>query len=179
MAEVGVIPIELLYGIVVSMVNIAIHAMFSVFLMRFMRGLRRRTVERRRLEAFAATMMVTGAVLTLSHMLHVAVWAIAYHLVGAVKSGDGYYLAFESFTTLGYGDILPLPRWRLLGPVTAANGMLLFGWSTALIFAVLTRAALVLHVYEAPSHHKRPVHHAAKAPAPVPAGTGVDIQRDG
>lgn len=41
--------------------------------------------------------------------------------------------------TLGYGDVTPVARWRLLGPVTAMNGVLLFGWSTAVIFEVLRR----------------------------------------
>jgi hypothetical protein len=40
-------------------------------------------------------------------------------------------------TTLGYGDVLPVARWRLLGPMAAMNGVLLFGWSTAVIFQVL------------------------------------------
>jgi hypothetical protein len=46
--------------------------------------------------------------------------------------------AFVNFTTLGYGDVLPLPEWRLIGPITAMNGVLLLGWSTAVIFAVLS-----------------------------------------
>ena len=50
------------------------------------------------------------------------------------------YFAFVNYTTLGYGDIVPTPRWQLLGPMTAMNGVLLFGWSTALIFEVLRRA---------------------------------------
>jgi hypothetical protein len=35
--------------------------------------------------------------------------------------------------------VIPVERWRLLGPVTAMNGVLLFGWSTAVIFQVLHR----------------------------------------
>ena len=42
-------------------------------------------------------------------------------------------------TTLGYGDVTPVARWRLLGPMTAMNGVLLFGWSTAVIFQGLRR----------------------------------------
>jgi Ion channel len=38
-----------------------------------------------------------------------------------------------------YGDVVPVERWRLLGPLTAMNGVLLFGWSTAVIFEVLRR----------------------------------------
>jgi Ion channel len=40
-------------------------------------------------------------------------------------------------TTLGSGDVTPVERWHLLGPMTAMNGVLLFGWSTAVVFEVL------------------------------------------
>ena len=44
-----------------------------------------------------------------------------------------------NYTTLGYGDVIPVERWRLIGAITAMNGVLLFGWSTAVIFEVLRR----------------------------------------
>ena len=44
-----------------------------------------------------------------------------------------------NYTTLGYGDVVPVERWRLIGPITAMNGMLVFGWSTAVIFEILRR----------------------------------------
>jgi hypothetical protein len=50
------------------------------------------------------------------------------------------YFAFVNYATLGYGDIVPVERWQLLGPMTAMNGVLLFGWSTAVMFEVLRRA---------------------------------------
>ena len=50
---------------------------------------------------------------------------------------------FVNYATLGYGDVLPVERWRLLGPLTAMNGMLLFGWSTAVIFFEVLRRTLV------------------------------------
>jgi hypothetical protein len=50
------------------------------------------------------------------------------------------YFAFVNYTTLGYGDVIPVPDWHLLGPMAAMNGILLFGWSTAVIFEVLRRA---------------------------------------
>jgi hypothetical protein len=52
---------------------------------------------------------------------------------------DLIYFAFVNYTTLGYGDVTPVARWNLLGPMTAMNGVLLFGWSTAVIFEVLRR----------------------------------------
>ena len=61
-------------------------------------------------------------------------------LVGAAPEGtDLVYFAFGNYTTLGYGDVLPVAQWRLLGPMTALNGIMLIGWSTALVIEVLRR----------------------------------------
>jgi hypothetical protein len=61
--------------------------------------------------------------------------------VGAAPPGtDLVYFAFGNYTTLGYGDVLPLEHWRVLAPMTALNGIMLIGWSTALMFAILRRA---------------------------------------
>jgi hypothetical protein len=75
-----------------------------------------------------------------AHMMEVFVWAAVYALVNAAPAGaDLVYFAFVNYTTLGYGDIMPVPEWRLLGPMAAMNGILLFGWSTAVIFEVLRK----------------------------------------
>jgi hypothetical protein len=52
---------------------------------------------------------------------------------------------FSIAVNAGYGDVLPAERWRLLGPITAMTGMLLFGWSTAVIFEVLRRTLVRIH----------------------------------
>ena len=66
----------------------------------------------------------------------VFVWALAYLIFDVAPAGANF--AFVNYATLGYGDVLPVERWRLLGPLTAM-GMLLFGLSTAVIFEVLRR----------------------------------------
>ena len=77
----------------------------------------------------------------LAHILEVGVWAETYAVVGAAPAdADVLYFAFVNYTTLGYGDVIPESRWRLLGLATAMSGMLLFGWSAALMFEVLRRA---------------------------------------
>ena len=86
-------------------------------------------------------MVPTVLVLMITHVLEVIVWAFAYFVVGAAPvDADRVYFAFVNYTTLGYGDVVPVAHWRLLGPLTAMNGMLLFGWSTAVIFEVLRKA---------------------------------------
>jgi hypothetical protein len=86
-------------------------------------------------------MTATVLVLMATHMAEVFVWSVAYGMVNAAPEGtDYFYFAFVNYTTLGYGDITPVARWRLLGPMAAMNGVLLFGWSTAVIFEVLRKA---------------------------------------
>jgi hypothetical protein len=87
-----------------------------------------------------AVMIATVSVLMAAHVAEVLVWALTYAVADAAPAGaDLVYFAFVNYTTLGYGDITPVPRWLLLGPMTAMNGILMFGWSTAVIFEVLRR----------------------------------------
>jgi hypothetical protein len=87
-----------------------------------------------------AVMIGTVSVLMTAHFFEVMVWALAYAIFDVAPPGtDMMYFAFVNYTTLGYGDITPVERWQLLGPITAMNGILLFGWSTAVIFDVLRR----------------------------------------
>ena len=73
-------------------------------------------------------------------LFEVLVWSLTYAIVRAAPVGtDLTYFAFVNYTTLGYGDVRPVERWNLLGPMTAMNGVPLFGWSTAAIFEVLRR----------------------------------------
>ncbi len=128
-------------GISVSMINVGLHALVSVALVHWLdrHGLGHR---RHRRMTLAIVMGAIGGLLTLTHMAEVALWALVYVLIGAAPaSGNDFYFAFVNYTTLGYGDLLPDEGWRLLGPMAAANGVLLFGWSTALIFGALQRAA--------------------------------------
>jgi len=51
--------------------------------------------------------------------------------------GTAFYHSAVNYTSLGSGDLIMSPSWRLLGPLETANGALLFGVSTAMIFAVI------------------------------------------
>jgi hypothetical protein len=73
-------------------------------------------------------------------LAQVAVWAGAFLLCGAMPDyATAFYHSAVNFTTLGYGDIVMPPRWRLLGPLEAANGVLMFGLSASAMFAVTNR----------------------------------------
>jgi Ion channel len=82
-----------------------------------------------------------------AHLIEIALWAALLVICGEFHEfGNAYYHSAVNYTTLGYGDVLLTPAWRMLGPLEAANGALMFGVSTAMIFAVVGR--LVIERYE-------------------------------
>src|SRR3974390_2673911 len=128
---------QLLCGGAVCLGNIAIHALAMVFVISAARTASAKH-DRFPQTRLVAVMIAVVAVLLIAHLAEIAVWSAAYALVDAAPDGtDRLYFAFVNFTTLGYGDVVPVPRWRLLGPMTAMSGVLLFGWSTAVMFEVL------------------------------------------
>jgi hypothetical protein len=75
-----------------------------------------------------------------AHLAEIALWAGLFMICGEFKSfGLAYYHSAVNYTTLGYGDLIMTPAWKLLGPIEAANGALMFGVSTAMIFAIAQR----------------------------------------
>jgi len=130
---------QFLVGGGVSVFNIAIHALVMTTVVRVAQAASAKDKSHSSL-LLIAVMIPTVLVLMVTHALEVIVWSLAYSIVDAAAAGaDVVYFAFVNYTTLGYGDVIPVERWRLLGPITAMNGVLLFGWSTAVIFEVLRR----------------------------------------
>ena len=75
-----------------------------------------------------------------AHLVEIAFWAVLVVICREFSDFDtAYYHSAVNYTSLGYGDIIMSPTWRLLGPLETADGMLLFGVSTAMIFAVIQR----------------------------------------
>ncbi len=95
-------------------------------------------------------MMATVAILMMAHVVQIGFWALCYDVLNVNQDrSQSFYFAFVNYTTLGYGDFLPVTCWRLLGPVAAMNGILLFGWSTAVIYDVLRTVVQVIPLREA------------------------------
>ena len=139
---------QFLVGIAVSVCNIAIHAVVMDAVLRVARAASERATSRQSFRLIAV-MAATVSVLMAAHISEVIVWSFAYAIVGVAPPGtDLVYFAFVNYTTLGYGDVTPVQRWHLLGPMTAMNGVLLFGWSTAVIFAILQKTVSTSRVGE-------------------------------
>ena len=78
---------------------------------------------------------------TILHGLEGGVWAVVYRLLGAspdLKSAALYSL--EAMTSYGHENLFLAPHWRMLGALEALSGWILFGLTTAFLFAVIQRA---------------------------------------
>ena len=131
--------LQFLVGTLVSVVNIGLHALVTVVAVGIARSAGLHHIGRPKLQLMGV-MIATAVVLKVAHTVEILVWAASYGIVqAAAADSDLLYFAFVNYTTLGYGDITPVREWRLIGPMTAMNGVLLFGWSAAILFEVLLK----------------------------------------
>jgi len=86
-------------------------------------------------------LVYTALIVFALHTLEIVLWAGVYLTLVPVTElasfEEAVYFSFVTFTTLGYGDITLGEGWRLLSGIEALNGILLVGWTTAMIFAVV------------------------------------------
>jgi hypothetical protein len=133
---------QYLVGAAASVCNIAIHALVMVAVIRAAR-FADELVTRHQTLRLIAVMIAAVTVLMIAHLAEVLVWSLTYVMFDVAPEGaDIVYFAFVNYTTLGYGDVTPVARWHLLGPMAAMNGVLMFGWSTAVLFEVLRMTLL-------------------------------------
>jgi hypothetical protein len=145
---------QYLVGAAASVCNIAIHALVMVAVIKVAR-IADELATTHQTFRLIAVMIAAVTVLMIAHLAEVLVWSLTYAIFGVAPDGsDIVYFAFVNYTTLGYGDVTPVVRWHLLGPMTAMNGVLLFGWSTAVVFEVLRMTLLVSGEGEKPGWSK-------------------------
>ena len=132
---------QLFAGGVVSFITFGIHAVITGVLILATRHTAKRTNHLHVFLRVTALMAVTVLGLMCAHVIEIGVWAAYYDFAGiSFKSATSFEFAFENYTALGYGDPIPPEGRRLLGPITALNGLLLIGWSVAIIFEVMRMA---------------------------------------
>ena len=77
-----------------------------------------------------------------AHLIEIAGWAVVFTLCGEFPHfAAAFYHSGVNYTSLGYGDVVMSGSWKLLGPLETADGMLMFGVSTGMIFAIIQRIA--------------------------------------
>ena len=95
--------------------------------------------------------------LLLLHLLQIMVWAACYQWNGCFPDfTTSFYDSATSYSTVGYGDVTPQGNWRILGSVEAVTGILMFGWSTGVLFSVVNHLQGRFNSREHPPQPKDP-----------------------
>jgi Ion channel len=131
------LTVQIILGSVMVIVTTIIQSGFTV---AGVRALRRRVSKELTRSLWRSTLILALFVLWLflATILEVWTWALLYLALNAIGTlEEAAYFSMETFTTLGYGDITLEKNWRLLSSFEGANGLLMFGWSTALVFAAV------------------------------------------
>jgi hypothetical protein len=130
----------LAFGIVIVLCTIMIHALALSATVNLVRREQRIGHTGKRFGIDLAIVVVAILIAFAAHLIEIAVWAGLFVICGEFTA---FSAAFDhsavNYTTLGYGNVVMSPSWRLLGPLEAADGMLMFGVTTAMIFAVIQR----------------------------------------
>jgi len=130
---------EVLWGLVLLIVTLFCHAQTTLFAIKVYR---REPGERsahpgRQVALFG--LLSFGCMLGVVHLVDALIWASFFSFSGCFKSfGTSFYVALANYTTVGCNINLP-QRWQLLGPMSAATGLLMFGWSAAILVMVTQR----------------------------------------
>jgi hypothetical protein len=83
-------------------------------------------------------LLVVMVLLMLGNFVQITLWGILFLTLGEFDQlYEAIYHSGVNFTSLGYGDIVMSPHWKMLGPLEAANGVLMFGMTGAALMAVL------------------------------------------
>lgn len=130
--------LDLLIGLPVMLICLLLQAFF---LNMSLRHYARFKLSHQGRESASVNVMLLYTVLlllTLGYFTQMIIWAALFMLLGQFEDfTTALYHSGVNFVTLGYGDIVMSPRWRMLGPLEAANGILMFGLSTAVMTAAV------------------------------------------
>jgi hypothetical protein len=117
---------------------VAIHGLGMILGLRWLRRTRPAHHHHFSLPAMFWTLVRVVYGLLVLHLLQILVWAACYYWSGCFPDfATAFYYSATSYSTVGYGDVIPPGNWRILGSVQAVTGVLMFGWSTGVLFSVV------------------------------------------
>lgn len=126
---------NLALGAVIISATVIIHAVGLIEVTRLVGRITDRVrLDGRRSRIIAMVIIVLGTLAVLT--VEVWLWAVAHHVIGSFHDFEtALYFSIVSFSTLGYGDVIPPEEWRIFAALEGINGFLLIGWSTAYLIA--------------------------------------------
>ncbi len=140
-------------GLLAMSICLALQALASMLAARYFAHAMIKPIGPKPWRAIFLQFSVLMIVLMVGNIVQVAFWALLYRALGAFEDFEtSMYFSGVTFTSLGYGDVVLDGRIRLLGPLQAANGLMMFGITTALFFSAIQQATAKLAASHRSAH---------------------------
>ena len=150
---------QVLIGSMLMLLTTVIHAGGMSIGLRWLKMMYARRVK---MDSFLRRSLVVGALVLImfaATIIEASVWATTYSVLGVISEfEEALYFSTVTYTTLGYGDVVLDDQWRLLSSFEAANGIIMFGWTTAVIIVAIqsfSRTWKMIGAMEDESHGDR------------------------
>jgi hypothetical protein len=129
------------WGIPLIVLTVVIHVSGLAVIFQRAAQITGSIIERRHpVVAFVATMGTTTLLVTCLHGIEAAIWAAAYLFIGALPNFRFSVLySLNAMTSYGHTNLNLEDHWHLMGALEALNGWLLFGLTTAFLFAMMEK----------------------------------------
>jgi len=132
--------VQLLFALGLTCLTVLLHALGTWVVIGRMARAWPEIKGNQRVLAAEIQLVCVVSIMLLLHLLEAGAWAVFYLLSGDLPDLEtAVYFSMTSYTTVGYGDVVLSSPWRILGPIEAGVGILMFGWTTAIIVAAITR----------------------------------------
>lgn len=128
-------------GILIITINLVIQALGNIFWLRKITHF----IKKQKIitnNTIFKSLLFSFLLFTLVHTIHSLIWAGFYYGIPETNTeftnfSETLYFSLVTFTTLGYGDISLSSEWQLLSGLEAINGIMLIGWSTAMMYSLV------------------------------------------
>jgi hypothetical protein len=140
------LTLNIVTGLAMMVLTIIIHSVFMVVGAKIAKWRRSHfgTVRKEAVKAVLLSFLTIWMFLAI--VIEAGLWSMLYLLNPLITAlpdlETAFYFSMVTFTTLGFGDVVLIGQWRTLASIQAANGVIIFGWTTALIFY------FIQHVYK-------------------------------
>jgi voltage-gated potassium channel len=131
---------EILVAFILVSINVSIHATGMVELFRWLTR-KQSKIEKKfgTVDNIVLFIEIFAIILSL-HLAQMCIWAGFYAIWAGLKDFESaLYFSIATYVTIGYGDVVLPVGWRLVGAIEGVTGVLTFGWSTGVLFAVASR----------------------------------------
>ena len=128
-------------GVFIIGITILIHSYGTIFWVKLLSN-KYKNKQKPSLNRKTVWLLIYTAIFLLSlNFIEAIIWGFAYYILPGITEFDtlekAIYFSLVTFTTLGYGEITISSTNRILAGLEAMNGVLLLGWTTAIMFSVL------------------------------------------